>query len=91
VDHTAGWNIWANSGARLRQFSVAAVAEADALAILTSAIPDLVIVSRHTMDRPLIQKLGLAPGKFCEWVPLDAKEPPMKPGGVPIDKPMPSR
>jgi hypothetical protein len=83
-----GWNIWANKGERLRQFTVAEPSEEGAIATLEEANPGLEIISRHIVDLPLIRKLGLPGGKIMEWVPIDPKDKITRAGGVPIDKPM---
>ena len=86
---TAGWNIWGTSAERLRQFTVAKVQESDALAVLKNAHPEIVIVSRHTMDAGTIKKLGMNDGQIVEWAPIDPKQKLTHSGGEPIDKPMP--
>jgi|HubBroStandDraft_4_1064222.scaffolds.fasta_scaffold116595_1 hypothetical protein len=91
MDHTAGWNIWGYDGALLRQFTVAKVSEAEALALLLSHVPQLTPVSRHTWDRQLIEKLGLTDGAIIECVPVDPKHPLIHAGGEPFNKRMPSR
>src|ERR1700741_2579023 len=91
MSQTAGWNIWGYDGALLRQFTVAKGFEADALALLKTFLPHLKIASRHAMDHDLIGKLGLASGNIIEWIQIDPKQPLTRPGGVPIDQPMPDR
>jgi hypothetical protein len=42
-----GWTVWAKSGERLRQFTVAESSEGEALATFQQAHPDLEVVSRQ--------------------------------------------
>lgn len=90
MNGTAGWNIWGETNARVRQFTVAKVKEADALALLRAKHPEVKPISRHTMAASTIRMLEMADGQIAEWVEIEssAKGGQMPPGGVPIDKPM---
>lgn len=85
-----GWNIWGRDANRVRQFSVAVPDENEAIAVLTRAFRTLEILSRHRLDADLIRHLGIPEGRFWEWVP-HGQQGEMRPGGEPIDRPMPLR
>ena len=90
MNGTAGWNIWGETNARVRQFTVAKVKESDALALLQAKHPEVKPISRHTMAASTIRMLKMADGQITEWVEteLSARGGQMRPGGVPIDQPM---
>jgi hypothetical protein len=69
-----GWNIWTKSGERIRQFTVALVAEVEAIARVKADNPDVEVYSRHPLDADTIARLGMAEGDITEWVALDCKE-----------------
>ena len=72
---TGGWNIWAQTGERIRQFTVAMASEEQAVAALCNENPDIEVLSRHSVNATIIAELGMADGEITEWVPLDCKEP----------------
>lgn len=69
-----GWNIWGKSGDRIRQFTIARVSEHEAIAMLKAENPDIEVVSQHTVDMSVIEKLGMANYDITEWIPLDCKQ-----------------
>jgi hypothetical protein len=70
----AGWSIWTKSGERIRQFTVALVADVEAIARVKADNPDVELYSRHPLDADTIAQLGMAEGDITEWVALDCKE-----------------
>ena len=71
---TGGWSIWARTGERIRQFTVAMASESQAVAALRSENPDIEVLARHSVDTTIIAQLGMADGEILEWLPLDCKE-----------------
>jgi hypothetical protein len=69
-----GWTVWAKSGGRLRQFTVAEPSEDGALATFKQAHPDLEVVSRHAMSLELMHWFGAKAGSVTEWMPIDPKQ-----------------
>ena len=71
---TDGWSIWAQTGERIRQFTVAIATESQAVAALRNENPDIEVLSRHGVNATIIAQLGMTEGEITEWVPLDCKE-----------------
>jgi hypothetical protein len=69
-----GWTVWAKSGERLRQFTVAESSEGEALATFQQAHPDLEVVSRQAMSLELMHCFGAKAGSVTEWKRSDPKQ-----------------
>jgi hypothetical protein len=69
-----GWTVWAKSGERLRQFTVAESSEGEALAAFQQAHPDLEVVSRQAMSLELMHCFGAKAGSVTEWMLIDIKQ-----------------
>lgn len=79
-----GWNIWAKSGDRLRQFTVAEPSEDAALETFKQTYPGLDVVSRQAMDLSLMNWFGAKGGSVTEWVPIDPQQRITRAGGTRI-------
>ncbi|MDB5688077.1 MAG: hypothetical protein JWR77_2666 [Rhizorhabdus sp.] len=83
-----GWTVWAKSGERLRQFTVAETSEGEALATFKQAHPDLEVVSRQAMSLELMHCFGAKARSVTEWKRIDPKKRITRAGGTSIETSM---
>ena len=74
MSETGGWTIWGRCRERIRQFSVALPSDVEAIALLKSENPDVVVLAKHAISFDTLSYFAMTHGDITEWVPLDCKE-----------------
>lgn len=88
MSRMGGLKIWGRSGDAIRVFMVAIPEETEALRLLETAHPDIVILSRHWMSQTVLDEIEITQGTGTEIVHLDPKQRYTQLGGVPLDRPL---